>query len=305
MNEGVQFFSGQEELDLSPQETERGALGLRAMISQLANHRKRDREIPRRWRSAFETLVARIADTSSEMLVALRADTSSEMLVAPLADTSSEMLDCQILSVRLHTEIDAESVASSEEEPNTSELFHSDDPQLHRLLQPCRRRLSSKCTAPLGFPSCRGPVSEPSAPVSTLAVSEPLAEPGQTPLPSAPVSTLAVSELELLAEPGQTLLPSDFATMNKAKKLEAAEKVARSGARGSKLKQQPPKSGPPTDDKRDVRRKSTPQKLLHSRVWHAEQKRCLALGLSKAEAKLSASTLAKAKVAEFFASLKA
>jgi len=66
MMAGAQAFAEQQQLKLVQSKIEQGAYSLRVMISQLRNMKRKSRNCPRRWQSAFATLVDRISDDEED-----------------------------------------------------------------------------------------------------------------------------------------------------------------------------------------------------------------------------------------------
>jgi hypothetical protein len=265
MNGTVQFVK-KEGLELSTELCERASYAIRCMISQMANHKQKERSVPRSWCKVFQSLMDRI-------ILDLGDDDDDDNSTINDIEPDGEDKEMKIMAVRAAPDLDDVLSVASSWDQDTSALFCSSDPDLQALLEPemapattpRRCRLTGKTTDPAVLPPA-----------------------------SRKLGSFASEEIAALMDTGEALDPAAFKLLNAEKKKETAEKSDH--ANRAKRARLASKTG---DTKNKTAAKSSFMKLEHSKTYHREFKYCTKnLGLSIDVAKQRARTAAKKRTEE-------
>jgi hypothetical protein len=277
MQKGIGEWNIANDMQISEQEQEKGGYSLRVMISQLSNHKRRGRQVPRVWRQKFQCLHDMILFDGSDGEVdqedqgpsgdeSVPAVHSCGGAVGP-CDDDVEFVDEE------HPMNDIESVQSSEP-IDDHDLFHSKDPDLDALLQNSVREVRRRIAKKMAVPSI---------------------------LPPPAFGHFSMGDIEHLTSDDVPLNPNAFKLLNKAIK-------AATNAKSDKGKEKPSKkpSKKKNDNKSEQKenengKKSSLHKLEHSKAYHKELLHSTkVLGLSHSEAKERARAAAQTRIAELF-----
>ena len=177
-------FVADKNMDLNFEQIETGIYALRNLMSQMANHKSHDRQIPKPWQRHYSIIFDKIACVDN-------AHDDSEVEEIPIIPTPVPIIDVE-----------------SEDEIDAKELFRSDHPKLQQLLQVKVEKVDS----------VQDGRQVPMEGESNLAGSEPVGAAGMLALedlinlaadsePSGTAGKLAMEEINNLAadsEPGGT-----------------------------------------------------------------------------------------------------
>ena len=149
----VSMVAGSKEwaakLDISTEALEAGVYRLRAMLSQLSNMKSKNRAPPNKMAKLFEPLLAMIAHEPAKKEIAEPANLplhDDDLQIVPVVPEPVPVL---VIDDDDDDDDDNDDRAGGDElSKGLSDLFESEDPELKRLLQPVKRRVSVKSSAP-------------------------------------------------------------------------------------------------------------------------------------------------------------